>query len=202
MTYISQSSDFVLYLEDYLMYEHHTLGLWVGITWDVWLKNKCMSLWPIFHGPVILCYIFKTKTWVGTSHFGIMGQCDATFNLRVNVGLCDLYFMVQWFCLISWRLFDVWTSLFGIMCQCDLRINVGLYGLYFMVQWFCLIPWRLFGVWTSLFGIMSQYDPVFDLKINVCHYDLYFSDFALYCLKTVWCRNTILCGNESLWCGL
>ena len=27
MTYISQSSDFVLYLEDYLMYEHHTLGL-------------------------------------------------------------------------------------------------------------------------------------------------------------------------------
>ena len=27
MTYISQSSDFVLYLEDYLMYVHHTLGV-------------------------------------------------------------------------------------------------------------------------------------------------------------------------------
>ena len=27
MTYISQSSDFALYLEDYLMYLHHTLGL-------------------------------------------------------------------------------------------------------------------------------------------------------------------------------
>ena len=26
MTYISRSSDFALYLEDYLMYEHHTLG--------------------------------------------------------------------------------------------------------------------------------------------------------------------------------
>ena len=26
MTYISQLSDFVLYLEDYLMYEHHSLG--------------------------------------------------------------------------------------------------------------------------------------------------------------------------------
>ena len=24
-------SDFVLYLEDYLMYEHHTLGLWVSM---------------------------------------------------------------------------------------------------------------------------------------------------------------------------
>ena len=27
MTYISRSSDFVLYLEDYLMYVHHTSGV-------------------------------------------------------------------------------------------------------------------------------------------------------------------------------
>ena len=27
MTYISRSSDFVLYLEDYFMYVHHTLGV-------------------------------------------------------------------------------------------------------------------------------------------------------------------------------
>ena len=27
MTYISQFSDFALYLENYLMYEHHYLGL-------------------------------------------------------------------------------------------------------------------------------------------------------------------------------
>ena len=26
MTYISRSNDFALYLEDYLMYVHHTLG--------------------------------------------------------------------------------------------------------------------------------------------------------------------------------
>ena len=32
MTYISWSSDFVLHLEDYLIYEHHTLGLWVSMT--------------------------------------------------------------------------------------------------------------------------------------------------------------------------
>ena len=30
--YISRSSDFALYLENYLMYEHHTLGLWVSMT--------------------------------------------------------------------------------------------------------------------------------------------------------------------------
>ena len=32
MTYISWSSDLVLYLEDYLMYEHHSAGLWVSTT--------------------------------------------------------------------------------------------------------------------------------------------------------------------------
>ena len=93
-------------------------------------------------------------------------------------GQHDLYFTVQWFCLISWRLFDVCTSYFGSMSQYDptfdLKINVGHWDLYSMVQWFCLISWRLFDVWTLLFGIMSQYDPKFDLKINVGHYDLYF----------------------------
>ena len=43
MTYILWSSDFVLHLEDYLMYKHHT--------------------------------------------FGIMGQYDPTFDLKINVGL-------------------------------------------------------------------------------------------------------------------
>ena len=29
------------------------------------------------------------------SYFGIMGQYDLTVDLKINVGLCDLYFMVQ-----------------------------------------------------------------------------------------------------------
>ena len=98
----------------------------------------------------------------------------------------DLYFTVQWFCLISWRLFDVCRSYFGIMNQYeprfDLKINVGHCFLYFKVQWFCLVSWRLFDIWTSLFGIMNKYDPMFDLKINVGHCDLisWSSDFAFY----------------------
>ena len=90
----------------------------------------------------------------------------------------DLYFTVQWFCLISWRLFYVCISYFGSMNQYDstfdLKINVGHCDLYFVVQWFCLISWRLFDIWTSLFGIMNQYDLTFDLKINVGHCDLFF----------------------------
>ena len=94
-----------------------------------------------------------------------------------NVGFCDLYFMVQWFCLISW-LFDVWISYFGIMSQYDttfdLKINAGHCNLYFMVKWFCFISWRLFDIWTPYFGIMSQYDLIFELKIFVGHCDHYF----------------------------
>ena len=107
-----------------------------------------------------------------------MNQYDQTFGLKIHVGHCDLYFMVQWFCLISWRLFDVLTSFFGIMNQYDptfnLKINVGHCDLYFMVQWFCVTSWILFDVWTSIFGIMGQYDARFDLKINVGLCDLYF----------------------------
>ena len=31
---------------------------------------------------------------------------DTTFDLKVNVGLCDLYFIAQWFWLILPTLFD------------------------------------------------------------------------------------------------
>ena len=53
MTCISRSNDFVLYLEDYLMYD------------------------------------------VCTSYYGSMNQYDLTFDLKINVGHCDLYSMVQ-----------------------------------------------------------------------------------------------------------
>ena len=107
-----------------------------------------------------------------------MGQYDLTCDLIVNVDHRDLYFMIQWFCLISWKVFDVLTSLFWIMSQydpkCDLKINIGHCDLYFMVQWFCVTSWRLFNVWTSYFGIMGQYNSTFDLKINVGLCYLYF----------------------------
>ena len=118
-------------------------------------------------------------------------------------GQHDLYFMIQWFCLISWRLFDECTSYFGSMNQYDpmfdLKINVGPCDLYSMVQWFCLISWRLFDAWTLLFGIMSQYDPKFYLKINIGHCDLYFmAQWLPYILKTIWCMYIVLWEYESV----
>ena len=170
------------------------------IIWDyesvwpkLWPKNKCKSLLPIFHGPVILPYILKTIWYMNTILWDYesvwpdvwpKNKCRSLwpiFHGPVILPKCrSLWpiFMVQWFCLISWRLFDVSTPYFGIMSQYDLifdlKINVGHCDLYFMVQWFCLISWRLFDIWTPYFRIMSHYDPMFDLKINIGHCDLYF----------------------------
>ena len=118
-----------------------TLSEYESVRSDVWPQNKCTSLWPIFHGPVIVPYTLKT-IWCSTAYFRGMNMYGPTFDLKMNVGHCDLYFMVQWMCLIQWRLFHVWTSLFGIMNQYDpthdLKINVS---------------WRLFDVVHHTFGV-------------------------------------------------
>ena len=48
-----------------------------------------------------------------------MVQYDRTFDLKIKVNHCDVYFTVQWFCLISWSLFDVWTWQCRIMVLYD-----------------------------------------------------------------------------------
>ena len=135
-------------------------------------------MWPIFHGLVILPYILKTIWYMNTIFWEYESVWPDVWP-KIFVAHYDLYFMVEWFCLISWKLFSGWTSNFGIMSQynptCDLQIFVGHYDLHFiMVHWIYPLSWRLFDVWTSYFLIMSQYDTTFDLEINIGHCDLYF----------------------------
>ena len=113
--------------------------------------------------------------------------------------------MVQWLYLISWRLFDAWTLLFGIMSQYDpkfyCKINKGHCDLYFMAQWFWVMSWRLFDVWTSYFWIKGQYNLMFDLKIKVGLCDLYFR-VQLLCLISprlfdAWV--SFFSDNETVW---
>ena len=59
VTYISWSSDFALYFEDYLINKWHY--------WDIasmWCKDlphyMDVGLWHTFHVPAILCYILKS----------------------------------------------------------------------------------------------------------------------------------------------
>ena len=62
VTYISWSSDFALYLEDYLMDKCHKWNIR-----SVWCKDLPHKMyvgpWPTCHGPVILSYILKTFWW-------------------------------------------------------------------------------------------------------------------------------------------
>ena len=83
---------------------------------DVWPKNKCRSLSPIFHCPVILPYIFKT---ILVAELYTLELWVSMTPLKIFAGHCDLHFMVHYVCLISWRLFDVWTLYFVIMSHCN-----------------------------------------------------------------------------------
>ena len=119
-------------------------------------------------------------------------------------GQHDLYFRVQWFCLISWRLFDVWISYFGIMSQYDttfnLKINVGHCDLYFMVQWFCLIGWRIWYMNTILWDCESVWPDVWPQNICRTRWPIFHGPMILpYSLKTVWYMNSILWDYESVW---
>ena len=145
MAYISLSSDFALYLEDYLLDICHNWDIgsmwcknylikcmWVsdlhfmvqwfcliswrlfGFTGDTdsvwhkrWMETIYVGQWPIFNGPVILPYTCILKTIWGTNVIiGILDPCDAKIYQLKCMWVSDLHFLVQWFCLISWRLLD------------------------------------------------------------------------------------------------
>ena len=114
--------------------------VWTSFLGIMWIcmtrrspKNKCRSMWPIFHVHWF-CVICWRLFDLWTSYFGIMGQYHQTFDLKINVRQCDLYFMVQWFCLMFQRLFDGWVSYFQIMRQGGsnfyLKINIGQHHLF------------------------------------------------------------------------
>ena len=129
-------------------------------------QNKYRSLWPIFYGPLICVTSWRLfDVWI--SYFGIKGQYDLTFDLKINVGVCDLYFMVQWLCHISPRLFDAWVSYFQIMRQCDpnfdLKVNISQHDLYFMVLVILLNVFKIIWWMNIIVGIMIQCDTYIDL---------------------------------------
>ena len=123
------------------------------------------SVWPIFHGWMILHNIFRTIWWIN-SNVWIMSQFDATFVLTINVGHSDLHFMAQWFCLISWRLFVIWRPYFRYWNiwhkDWPHKIYVGhwpiFHGPVILLNIFKIIWWI-----NIIFGIMHQCDTKIDL---------------------------------------
>ena len=58
---------------------------------------------------MILPYILKTIWWTNIIT-GILVPCDTKIYLIKCMLVSYLHFMVQWFCLVSWRLLDGWIS--------------------------------------------------------------------------------------------
>ena len=81
VTYISWSSDFALYLEDYLMDKCHNWN--IGFMWYKDLPHKMyVGQWPTFHFPVILTSILKTFWW-RNGGLKILIQYDIKFDLQI-----------------------------------------------------------------------------------------------------------------------
>ena len=67
-----------------------------------------------------------------------MSQYDLMLHLKINVGLCELYFMVHWFASYLEDYLIYKHNTFGVISQydlmLDLKMKVGHCDLYFMVQ--------------------------------------------------------------------
>ena len=161
-----------------------------------WPQNKCRSLWPIFHGPLILCYISKTIWFMNIILWQYtIGQYDQTFDLKINVHVCHWpIFHVQWFCVISWRQFDLWTSYFGSIGRYDqtfdLKINVHVCH-WLIFHGPVILPYIWKTIWwiSVYFQIMRQGDQDFDLKMNVGQHGLV---ILLNIFKIIWWMNMVV----------
>ena len=118
-------------------------------------------------------------------------------------GQHDLYFTVQWFCLISWRLFHVCTSYFGIMNQYDptfdLKINCR--SLWPIFRGPLILCYILETIWCMNI-IIWDYESVWpDVgPQNNCRslWRIFHGPVILpYILKTIWCIYIILCSTVT-----
>ena len=139
---------------------------------DDWPQNISRSMWPIFHGSVILPYVFNTFWWSSAMH---EEQCHANTSSmwpndwyrNISWPVRDIYFMVQWFCLMSSVLFDgavpcMRSNAMQIQVPCDPMIDTEIYlgQCVTYISWFSefyLITGRLFD------GEMSYLDYNFYL---------------------------------------
>ena len=167
-------------------------------------KLKCRSLWPIVYGPVILPCILKT-VWCMNIILWDYESVWPTFDLKISVGHCDLYLMIKWFFLMSWRLFDVWTSLFGILSQYDpkfdLKINIGQCDLISLSSDFALYledylmyehnTWDYGSVWPDIWPQNKWWWTIFHGPVILS-----------YTFKTIWCMSIIFSDNETVWSKL
>lgn len=129
-TFIPGSSDFGLFLEGCFIFLHDNLGKWVSMTRHLASVYKKITVTSISR---FICFVifwrrFDLLTW-------LLGKLTPMIYPRVTVGHRALYLMVQWSCLISWRIFYVRTRLLGMMNHYDRIFELKTIS---MLQWHVL----------------------------------------------------------------
>ena len=161
-----------------------------------WTETIGVGQLPIFHGPLILPYILKTM-WYIIAVIGIVVPCDAKIYLIKCMWVNDLHFMVQWFCLLSWRLFD------GLMLYWRFWFNVTQ-----TLTWNNICRSVTYTSWSSDFALYledylmdkchnwtigSMWCKDFPCKMCVCQWPTFYGPvIPSYILKTFWWRNVVL----------
>ena len=118
VTYISWSSDFALYLEDYLMGKCHNWN--IGFLCYKNLPHKMyVGQWPTFHGSVILSYILKTTWWINVV-LEILIQCDKHWTETIYVGQWPIFHGPV---ILPYILNTIWWTnvIIGILDPCDAK---------------------------------------------------------------------------------
>ena len=127
---------------------------------EVWPQNYCRSLWPIFHGPVILHYIVKTIWCMNIILWDYelvwpdiwpQNKWRSLWSIFYGPVILPCILKIIW-CMniIIWDYDSVWRYVWT-------QINVGHCDLYFMVKWF--LPYILKTI-LCMNIIISDYESV------------------------------------------
>ena len=115
------------------------------------------------YGPVIFPYILKTICWTNAIIWMLV-PCDAKINLIKCMWVSDLHFMVQWFCLISWRLFDLLILYWRYWFSVTQTLN-----------WNCTCRSVTYISWSSDFALCLE-----DYLMGKCHN---------WNIGSMWCKD-------------
>ena len=103
---MAQPCDGLRQLRSIYVFSYFPFGF-EGRMWNliVSVPDHCLSFYFVGHEvKVSMTYISRSSDFalylgrlfdVCTSYFGSMNQYDPKFDLKINVGHCELYFMVQ-----------------------------------------------------------------------------------------------------------
>ena len=152
------------------------------------------------YGQRILPYnILKTIWWTNVI-IGILDPCDAKIYHIKCMWVSDLHFTVQWFCLISWRLFD------GLILYCRYWFNVNKHWTetIYVGQWPIfhgpvILPYIIRTLWWTNVIIGSMWCKDLPHKMYVSQQPTFHGPVILsFILKNIWWINVVL--EILIWC--